>query len=298
MLTLAGFIDLPAHADGGFDHGDVHRATGHVFVAHTANGTVEMIDGEAGRRLATIPDCPEASGVLCAQEEDLVFAAARADGRVLVIDAISGAVKTILSAGSRPNGLAWDSGRRRLLVADVGDQSVRIIDLATERVTMTISLPGRPRWCVFDPVSDAFFVNVKEPAVVAQIAASDGALLSLLPVTSDGPHGLDIDVREARLFVACDGGRAVTLAIESGQELASAPLPGVPDAAWFNPARERLYVAIGEPGGADGVDTAGGAVAEEIVTERGAQTTAFDHQRQRLYVFLPQSCRAAIYEER
>src|SRR3954466_11034621 len=112
MLAPAGFIDLPAHPAGGFDHGDVHRATGRVFVAHTANGTVEVIDAAAGRHLATIPDCPEASGVLCSQEEGLVFAAARADARVLVIEAATLAVRSVLRAGSRPNGLAWDVRRR------------------------------------------------------------------------------------------------------------------------------------------------------------------------------------------
>ena len=68
-LTLIGSIGLPPHPSGGFDHGDVHLATGRVFVAHTAVGTIEVIDGGRGVHTATIPGCPEASGVLCAQEE-------------------------------------------------------------------------------------------------------------------------------------------------------------------------------------------------------------------------------------
>jgi len=92
-LVPARLIDLPAHpAGGGFDHGDVHLRSGRVFVAHTAIGTVELIDGERGAHSGTIPDCPEASGVLCAQEERLVFAAARGAGRVLAIEAMSGDV--------------------------------------------------------------------------------------------------------------------------------------------------------------------------------------------------------------
>ena len=62
-LTLRGFIDLPPHARGGFDHGDVELSTGRVFVAHAANGTVEVIDGLPSRHLSTIAGCPEASGV-------------------------------------------------------------------------------------------------------------------------------------------------------------------------------------------------------------------------------------------
>lgn len=36
---------------------------------------------------------------------------------------------------------------------------------------------------------------------------------------------------------------------------------------------------------------------EQVKTEEGAHTTAFDCVRQRLIVFLPRTCRAAIYKE-
>src|SRR5206468_6390388 len=95
--------------------------TGRVFAAHTAMGTIEVIDGERGVHRATIPGCPEASGMLCAQGEGLVFAAARGAGKVLVIRATSGEVVGEAVVGPKPNGLAWDPRRKRLLVADVGD---------------------------------------------------------------------------------------------------------------------------------------------------------------------------------
>src|SRR5438552_3781694 len=85
-LDLQGEVQLPSHQPpGGFDHGDVHPGSGRVYVAHTANGTVEVIDGERLEHLATIGDCAEASGVLCPAGVDLVFAAAREAGHVLVI---------------------------------------------------------------------------------------------------------------------------------------------------------------------------------------------------------------------
>src|SRR5215467_766216 len=89
-LALVGNISLPEHPSGGFDHGDVHLPTGRVFVAHTANNTVEVIDGERLELAQTIPDCPEASGVLCTRGESAnVFAAARGAGTVLVLDPLT-----------------------------------------------------------------------------------------------------------------------------------------------------------------------------------------------------------------
>jgi len=66
---------------------------------------------------------------------------------------------------------------------------------------------------------------------------------------------------------------------------------------WFNQARNRLYVTIGKPGLVEVIDTRFITPIEKVTTEEGAHTAAFDRSRQRLYVFLPRSCRAALYEE-
>ena len=294
---MIGSIDLPPHPSGGFDHGDVHVATGRVFVAHTAVGTIEVIDGGRGVHTGTIPGCPEASGVLCAQEEQVVFAAARGAGKVLVIEAASGGVMGEVAVGPKPNGLAWDPRRKRLLVADVHDFHARLVDPAAGSVVTDTELPGRPRWCVYDGSADRFLVNIREPACVAVLAAETAAVEARWPVPAAGPHGLDLDVDRRRVLVACDEGRVVALDMGTGRELAGVAIAGEPDAIWHNPDGSRLYVAIGHPGVVDVVDTGEMALAQECPTEAGAHTTAFDRARQRLYVFLPQSGRAAVYQE-
>ena len=65
VLRFQNWLDLPIHASGEFDHGDVFERSGLSFVAHTANGTAEMYDGLNGIHIRTIPGVPEASGVIC-----------------------------------------------------------------------------------------------------------------------------------------------------------------------------------------------------------------------------------------
>jgi hypothetical protein len=49
-LRLEGYIDLPEHAGpGGFDHAAVHRGLRRLYVAHTANDALDVIDLDAGR---------------------------------------------------------------------------------------------------------------------------------------------------------------------------------------------------------------------------------------------------------
>lgn len=300
MLQLRGSIAIPPHTPSEFDHGDVQLSSGRIFVAHTAADTVEILDGAGLTHVATIPGCPEGSGVICAQESDLVFAVARGTGKVLVIQASTGTVMRELGVDPRPNGLAWDPDHQQLLVADVQENTACLLDPSrepAEALLVRVALPGRPRWAAYDRRTQWFLVNVREPACVVVLAAETAAPVAQWPVSVSGPHGMDLDLTSGRAFVACDGEAVVALDLASGQESARVPIVGGPDAIWYNARRERLYVAIAEPGVVEVIDTQAMVVAQQVETERDAHTTAFDATRQRLYVFLPSSCRAAVYEE-
>jgi len=300
MLVLRGYSELPPHSASAFDHGDVYRATGRVFIAHTAANSVEALDGDTGAHEWTVPGCPEASGVLCAQDEGIVFAAARGAGKVLVIEASAGAVLREIAVGPQPNGLAWDTERKGLLVADVQENQAWLVDpllSSPQRPPRRVTLPGRPRWCVYDSARSRFLVNIREPACVAILSADGGEQMAQWPVSASGPHGLDLDMSNRRAFVACDEGMVVALDLDDGHELDRVPIAGAPDAVWYNSRRQRLYVAIEHPGVVDAINTVTMTLDEETVTEVGAHTTAFDVERRRLYVFLPETCRVALYEE-
>ena len=73
-LRLTGQIGLPPHRGaGGFDHAAVHRARGRVYVAHTANDAVDVIDAVGHRYQASIEALPGVAGALVSEERNLVF---------------------------------------------------------------------------------------------------------------------------------------------------------------------------------------------------------------------------------
>ncbi len=296
-LSISERIDLPHHQSGGFDHADVHLESGRVYVAHTGLGTVEIIDGERAKHLATLTGCLDASGVVCAQKENLVFAASRGTGKILVVDALTNRVLREAQAGSAPNGLAWDSYHKQLLVADVQDNKARLVDPYSGELISSLQLTGRPRWCVYSMTRDQFLVNVREPSGVAVLAPENLSQKSFLPVSVAGPHGINIDDETSLAYVACDAGQVVILDISTGHEKTVVPIGGVPDVVWLNADRHRFYCAVGNPGAIEVIDTHKLVVDERVTTEEGAHTFTFDRIRQRLYVFLPKSCRASIYKE-
>ncbi len=102
--------------------------------------------------------------------------------------------------------------------------------------------------------------------------------------------------RGERAFVACDAGIVVVLDLETGNEIAKIPIGGEPDVIWHNAKRELLYCAIGKPGLLQVIDESMNDI-QELQTEDGAHTFAFDKLRQRLYSFQPRICSAVVYAE-
>lgn len=303
-LKHTGYIDLPVHDKGGFDHAAVHTGLNRLYVAHTANDSVDVIDSVEDRYLRSIPDLAGVAGALVSEVNNLVFTSNRGENTVGIFspDDESGLIK--VPVGIRPNGLSYDARSDLLLVAHVGDPTipdsttVSVIKVAKRELRATILVPGRTRWTVFDPISNAFYVNIADPAHILVIdAAHPVEIVRQFAIPVLGPHGLDIDAVEGRLFCACDGGKIVTLEIGSGNVLSLTDISGVPDVIFYNAALHHLYVAVGDPGVIDVIDTRTLRLIETIPTEMSAHTLAFDARQNKVYAFLPQTHRAAVYTD-
>jgi len=304
MLQSLGFIELPPHAgDGGFDHAAVHEPTGHVYVAHTANDAVDIIDVEARRWRASIGGLKAVAGALVA-DPGQVFTSNRGENTVGIIRLEDGSRVEKVAVGVRPNGLAYDPGRHRLLAAHVGDPAVpgsctvSIIDVHARKRVVDLPVAGRTRWAVYDPIADVFHVNIAAPPQIVVVGADDPVQVRrVVPIPQAGPHGLDIDAERRSLFCACDAGVLLEVHADTGAVIAAESIAGVPDVVFFNARLRRLYVAIGEPGVIEVFDTAPLRRHEIVATEVGAHTLSFDARRDIVCAFLPASHRAAVYRD-
>lgn len=302
-LQLVGHAALPANnGSGGFDHAAAHAATGHVYVAHTANSTVDVLDPATLKHLYSIPGLTAVAGALVSDESQLVFTSNRGENTIGVFAPGPDPEVTKIAVGERPNGLAYDARRRLVLAANVGDPALphsftlSMVDLDAQAMRGSIEVPGRTRWTVFDQESRLFYVNIMNPAVIAVVDADKpDALAYMWSVPASGPHGLDFDPATRRLFCACDAGVLVTLDAGTGKILNQGKLSGVPDVVWFNAKRQQLYVAVGDPGVVDVFDTNTMKSLGSVATEKGAHTTALPPSGDALIAFLPASHRAALY---
>lgn len=302
-LVRVGFIPLPPGRKRGFDHADVWLGAGgpRMYVAHTAADRIDVIDCSARTFLRSLEGLPGVAGVLVDQEHDLLVSSDRACARVSVFRCSDEVLLGQVDVGPHPNGLAYDRRRRRLYSFNLGEPlgencTVSVVALDSLSVVAELPLPGRPRWAVYDPDTDAVYANIREPAQMLVLDAERVATVRALEVPAAGPHGLWLD--GSRLFCAADGGALVVLDRASGELLASLPLPGVPDVVMHDSTLKRLYVAIGEPGLVCSFESDRLEQVEEVETEEGAHTIGWDPVGGTLYVFCPGSGGAAVYEER
>jgi DNA-binding beta-propeller fold protein YncE len=242
------------------------------------------------------------AGALVSEARGLVFTSNRGENTVSVFKPSAEWDAFKIAVGVKPNGLAFDPARGTLIAANVGDpsipdsHSVSVVDLARRERIAEVKVPGRTRWAIYDSAREMFFVNIASPARIIAIDAREPTKISKeYEVPAAGPHGLDLDPATGRLLCACDAGVLYAIDAASGRVLGDVPLSGVPDVIFLRPKSRRLYVAIGDPGVIDVIDIGSMRREEVMPTEAGAHTLALDRKRNKVYAFLPQSHRAAVF---
>jgi YVTN family beta-propeller protein len=257
-----------------------------VFVAHTGHDRVDVIDQDGVKHVASLPGFPEAAGVVA--DEGIVLVTNRGAASLAVVDAATLKTKEVFKVGPKPNGVAIVAARRLAIAACIGDETqgptLEAISLNGGK-RHSLALPGRPRWCVTDARGERVFLAIQSPSMVLVARLPDLRDVQHWTVPPGGAHGLDIDHKRGRLYVACDEAALVEVDSGSGQVTNQWPIAGAPDVTFVNPVTGLVHVAIGKPGLVQSIDPRTGGT-KRIDTAPGAHTTALVPP-DRLYVFSP-----------
>ena len=124
-LRLLGHVELPANkSNGGFDHADIHAPTNRLYVAHTSNDAVDVIDLGTDKYIESVPGLTGVAGALVSEARGLVFTSNRGEDTVSVFAPGAERDAFKVGVGVKPNGLAFDAARGLLIAANIGDPSV------------------------------------------------------------------------------------------------------------------------------------------------------------------------------
>jgi DNA-binding beta-propeller fold protein YncE len=217
-------------------------------VAHTSNDSIDVIDCGRDQYIESIPGLKGVAGALVSETRGLVFTSNRDENTISIFSPYDERNAFKIAVGVKPNGLALDPIRGILIAASVGDpaipdsHSVSVVDLGRRERIAEVKVPGRTRWAIYDAGREMFFVNIASPARIVAIDARDPTKISTEhEIPAAGPHGLDLDPTNGRLFCACDAGVLFAIDAASGRVLADVPLSGAPDVIFLHSQSGHLY---------------------------------------------------------
>src|SRR5256712_2766619 len=281
-LTDQGNIQLPRESVAKlplFDLLTIDSRRGYLYVAHTSNSTVDIVDVKTKRVTGSITGVAGVKQIAITPDPNIIFASASAAGAVLQIDVDARKVLATIPVDGSPDAIDYDPVHDYVVVCLGGAKKLAAIDRKTLKTVGSISLPGSPELVAIDPQSGRAFVAINDQDSVAAID------LSSLQVTSiykgcdiKAPTGAAYDPAQARLFVA-DRGLVSVIDVLVDRCLGSVDIGNGVDQITIHPHNHHLYTANGgsrnlsvidivslQPLGEQGTGPSGDGVAADPTT--------------------------------
>jgi len=284
-------IPLPGVV-GRIDHLAVDVQMSRLFVAALENGSLEAIDLERNRWVASLAGFREPQGVafLAADRRLFVTNGEGADVTVLKGSDLTGSSRIALRAD--PDNIRYEPSANLLWVGEGGDGSgaLAALDPESGEVVAEISVVGHPESFQLEKKGSRAFVNVPSERAVVVIDREQRRVTThwSLPCAANFPMALDETHR--RLFIGCRRpAKVLVLDTETGTPLSELDSPADADDIFVDPAQDRVYVSGGE--GLTRVYARREVDRFELVgdlrTGPGARTSLFVPESHRLYVAVP-----------
>ena len=118
-LPLSFVADLPLPGSPSrFDYQWIDTTHRRLFIAHLGDSSLLVFDLDGQRVIHEVPHLPSIHGVVAAPAQHLVLATATAEKTLALIDDRTLQVKSRVSAGEYPNGLAFDPSSEKVFVSN------------------------------------------------------------------------------------------------------------------------------------------------------------------------------------
>ncbi len=298
-LHLAQTIPMP-NVKGRIDHMDVDVKGKRLFVAGLDNGSLEVVDLQAGKWLKSIPGFKKTQGVACVPSLNKVFVASGDDGMVRVFRGDTLELLDSIKLELGPNRVAYDPNSKLLYVGYGGKDAgkdygeVGIVDAKTDKHIGDIKVEAHPAELLLDQSGKTLFVFVSAVSKVQVVDTKTRQVVSTWPVSSQRNGDGAFDEKTRRLFIGTrTPPQMIAMESQTGKEVASLPTVEGMDGVYFDAAHKRVYVSGGRDQGvgyvfvyqqkdADHYETIG-----NIATRPGAGTSFWSPELNRYYVAAP-----------
>ena len=268
--------------EGGWDYLTADAEAHRLYVTHSTR--VEVLDTESGKPVGAITGLQGIHGVALDSAGKYGYISDGRANAVVVFD--RKALKTVRSipAGTNPDGIVFEPMTSTVWAFNGRSNNATVIDTNMQKVVATIALPGKPEFPVADGKGNVYD-NIESKNEIVRLDAKAHTVTAEWPVC-DSPSGLAMDTASRHLFSVCDGKKMAVVDADSGKVLANPEIGEGPDAAAFDAKDKLAFSSNGGDGTLTVVDASKSnfPVMQNVTTERGARTMAFDSSNGRIYL--------------
>lgn len=245
-----------------------------LLAAHSQAGALTVIDLGTGKLLREIPAVEKTSGVAVDTADGKYFA-----GGIQGVAVIDG--KTLEKTGFIPTAgptddMAYDPGSHKLYVSHDDGTELWVIDARKDAIVGHIDIPGVPEIMAMDAPAKRLYLNIKDKNEVAVVDLQKDAVVATWPAPgTDSPHGLALDAKGGKLYVAGHSARVSVFSVPDGKSLPAIDIgDGRVDQIAFDAGNGKLYIPSSSRLVA--VDAGKGSVLGEVAIPKGTHSVAVD----------------------
>ena len=298
-LKLVQTIPMP-NVKGRIDHMEVDVKGKRLFVAGLENGSVEVVDLQAGRWTKSIPGFLKPQGIAYVAALNKLFVASGDDGMVRVFRGDTLELLDAIKLDLGPNRVAYDAGKQVLYVGYGGKDAgkdygeVGAIDARTDKKIFDVQVAAHPSEILLDKSGETLFVFISVASKLQVIDLKKREVRATWLVSSQRPGDAALDEASSRLLIGTrTPPELVAMDSKTGKEVAHLPTTEGMDGVYFDAVRKRVCISGGrgedvgsvfvyQQKGPDSYEIAG-----KIPTRPGAGTSFWSPELNRYYVAAP-----------
>jgi DNA-binding beta-propeller fold protein YncE len=143
--------------------------------------------------------------------------------------------------------LAFDAKRARLYVAELGNDTIGVVDLKARRVIRTAGGFDEPQGIAYEPSTDTVYVANGGDGSVAVFRAGDFAAVGRIELGDDADN-VRVDSTAGRVYVGHGDGALAVIDPATRTKVADIPLKGHPESFQLDPAGTDIFVNVPDAG--------------------------------------------------
>jgi len=211
---------------------------------------------------------------------------------------ISGKSIPLADIGGRIDHMSVDIAGKRLFIAELGNNSVDIIDLTSGRRIHAITGINEPQGVIYIPKFNELLISSGEDGTVGFYNASSYSLIKSAKLASDADN-IRYDNRTGLVYVGYGEGALAVLNGTNGSKVADIPLPGHLESFQIEESGNRVFVNVPSDHSIVIADKQTNTVLKRWQLDNDAAQNfpmALDEQNHRLFVGFRNPAKLVVYD--